>query len=218
MLYVEAPNEIPEDAPHPIIYLAGGVRCVNWQQKVVDALQDCECTVLNPRRDHLPGQLDQPDYQNEQIAWQFQQLWQRTEIFTLWFSEGVNDSMLLYELGAHLARCRVSLDFQGSLPFAALVVGGDPHYEYRSAVEQEAAHALGRPCELHDTLEEHIQAIQKAVELYHETLENFEEVHERFGNRDVVAPDEDEVMDDDDDDFAEASERDEEEFENDECG
>lgn len=203
MLYVEAPNPIPEDAPRPFIFLAGGITdCPDWQSKIVELLGDVECTVLNPRRANFP--MGDPDAGRVQIKWEFDMLWQKTEIFSMWFSNGSIGPICLLELGAHLARHRVSLEETGCTPYAGFIVGGDEDYSRRFDVETQSALFLNvdpEECALHTTLEEHAEAIKQCVEQYHEH-------HEYSGYDDDEEPEEDDA-DAVEDDTAEDSEEDE---------
>lgn len=167
MLYVEAPSPVPLDAPLPRIFLAGTITgAENWQKKVAAALGDLDCTVINPRRENFP--MGDKEAGKEQIAWEFDKLWSVCDIFTMWMTKDTVGPICLYELGAALARRKVSVDNLLASPFVAMIVGCEPEYSRKFDVEVQAELVFGCPAPLHTTLDEHISMIRSAVEMFHE--------------------------------------------------
>lgn len=189
MKYVEAPNPPSENDPKPRIFLAGTITgSDDWQSKVVEALEDVECTVYNPRRADFP--MGDKAEGLRQIGWEFDRLWENTDVFTMWFDKSTVGPICLYELGAALARHKTAMDNGMPPPFAAIIAGGDPEYERRFDVEVQSSKVFGCDAVLHDTLDEHIRVIKEAVERFHDMAEQFAR-----GEDDVEDFDEDDVED-----------------------
>jgi len=54
MKLIKAPEPLDFDRTRPSVFLAGSIEqgaAEDWQTTVVTALQDCNITILNPRRD-----------------------------------------------------------------------------------------------------------------------------------------------------------------------
>lgn len=173
MEYVEAlvdPRMKP-DLPRPFVFLAGGITsCPDWQQQIRELLADFpHGTLLNPRRADFP--MNDPDAGRLQIKWEFDRLWDDTDIFTMWFSNGSIGPICLLELGAQLSRHKALVDNGLKPPFAAMIVGGDEDYSRRFDVEQQSSLVLGEALSIHTSLETHAELIRSAVRQYNDMLE-----------------------------------------------
>ena len=87
------------------VFLAGGISdCDNWQQKVIDYLNNEDHTehlvLFNPRRDNFP--INDPSASQKQIEWEFYKI-QSADIFSMYFCESKsNQPICLYELGRNI--------------------------------------------------------------------------------------------------------------------
>lgn len=151
-------------------------------------------TLLNPRRADFP--MGDPDAGKAQIKWEFDRLWEDTDIFTMWFSNGSVGPICLLELGAHLSRHKTLVDSGSRPPYASMVIGGDEDYSRRFDVEQQSEHFLGCSVPFHTHLETHAELIQTAVRLYNSTLEEEDYGFEdEDSDQDEVSGDEHEMDD-----------------------
>ena len=176
MEYLEAPEDpsLRPDLPRPFVFLAGGITsCPDWQQRIRELLEDFpQGTLLNPRRANFP--MGDPDAGRIQIKWEFDCLWESTDIFTMWFSNGSIGPICLLEFGAQLSRHKALVDNGHKPPFAAMIVGGDEDYSRRFDVEQQASLVLGEALSIHMSLETHAELIRSAVRQYNDILDYVE--------------------------------------------
>jgi Arc/MetJ-type ribon-helix-helix transcriptional regulator len=221
MDYVEALNEITEDHPKPYVFLGGGITdCPDWQAQVVEMLKDFpHGTLINPRQ----SQFDMEDPQGglKQISWEFDKIWEKCAIFTMWFCKETIGPICLFELGSALGRQRVvNQIFAQRFAFAAIIVGGDPEYSRKLDVEVQTALALGEEIgstPLHCTLEEHAEYIRQGVQKYLDTMAELEVTYSEDdeADEDDECPHHDSLDLDAEEETDEADEFDEEETESD---
>lgn len=173
MDYIEAPTEIPSPVPsQPFIFLAGGItNCPDWQKQVRNSLEDIDHgTLINPRREEFPS-MDAEEEGHRQIGWEFNMLWNWTDIFTMWFCNETLGPICLYELGAYLARCEVQNRSQGLQvlsPLSHVVIGCESGYARTFDVMAQARLILGQDFFFSTSVEEHAQRIRDAVLGYRE--------------------------------------------------
>lgn len=93
------------------VFLAGGItNCANWQQEVIDLLNNDESqlenlVILNPRRENFP--INDPCAAFEQIEWEYKML-EQCDIFSMYFSAGESDQPIcMYELGRNILRMQM---------------------------------------------------------------------------------------------------------------
>ena len=164
MNYLEAPTEMPDPiTPEPCVFLAGGIGgCPNWQKTIRDSLEDLDDgTLINPRRDNLPIRDKEAGFL--QIKWEFEMLWNWTDIFSMWFCKETIGPICLFELGAHLARVAVAMRCRTTLPFQQVVIGFDPDYERAFDVVAQTGLILGDNFPFGMSLDQHAANIRKAV-------------------------------------------------------
>lgn len=165
MDYLEGPNEMPDPVvPQPWVFLAGGITgCPDWQKTIRESLADLdEGTLINPRRENFP--MGDPKAGLVQIKWEFDMLWDWTDIFTMWFCKETIGPICLYELGAHLARCAVAKSGAPiPFPFAQVVIGFDPDYERAFDVVAQTGLILGDNFPFGMSLDQHAANIREAV-------------------------------------------------------
>jgi len=147
-LYIEAPTEF--DGTTSALFLAGGIsHCPNWQKIMVEHLQPCPWTLLNPRRTQFS--LDDAAIARQQIEWEHRHLRLATAIL-FWFPRETLCPIALYELGAW------------SMTDKPLFVGVHPHYPRRQDVEIQTT--LVRPdIEIVDSLDVLAQQVIQASDL-----------------------------------------------------
>ena len=105
------------------LFLAGGIsNCPDWQTEVVQALDDFDLFVANPRRSY--GLEKTGDAAAKQIAWEHEML-KRASVTMFWFPAGALQPIALLELGRKMTENK------------PLVVGVDELYERRFDVEQQ---------------------------------------------------------------------------------
>lgn len=151
MYYLEAPNylNVP-DMERPLIFLAGGIRgCPDWQAEFWAKLDSTGLpeldstglpgTVLNPRRKGFPKDENEAEVR-KQIEWEFRWLWE-ADIIPFWFCKETLCPIVLFELGSHLSRVKLSrhTDLEISNQFVQLsvaprhvptvIVGIEPGYQ-----------------------------------------------------------------------------------------
>lgn len=120
MQYVEALENLESPNEHPSLFLAGGITgCPDWQQELVQLLDDTELILLNPRRAHFP--MDDPTAAIQQIAWEHRHL-RLADAISFWFCAETIQPITLYELGAW------------SMTDKPLFVGVHPEYARRQDV------------------------------------------------------------------------------------
>lgn len=106
MLYVEAPNELNKDNHlSPLVFLAGGIsQCKNWQSDLTKELVDCNCVIINPRRENYI--IGDEKMNLEQIEWEYKYL-RLSHIFVFYFCEETLCPITLFEYGGVLERLSV---------------------------------------------------------------------------------------------------------------
>lgn len=106
------------------LFIAGGItNCPNWQHELIDALQNLEITIYNPRREKFPA--DNPVAAREQIAWEFNKL-RKANYVSFWFCQETLCPITLFELGATMERTD------------NCIIGVHPEYKHRYSVEVQA--------------------------------------------------------------------------------
>lgn len=111
MIYVEAPDKIPDSVNHMCttsIFLAGGISgCSNWQPIMVDMLADIknlaneieELIVFNPRRKNFDA--TNKSMSVEQIEWEYKYI-NDSDMISFWFPPETVCPITLFELGGQL--------------------------------------------------------------------------------------------------------------------
>jgi len=170
MIYVEALNEITGRAPRPIVFIAGNITgSDDWQSKVVEALSDLNCTVVNPRRKNFPA--DDKDAAKIQIEWEARNLWEHTDIFSMYMTSDTLAPICLLEIGMMLGRMgsvfKMGMNTAVSnIPFSGVVMGCDADYARKFDVEQQASYVFNEDVTLHSTVEEHIKFLRIGIEAF----------------------------------------------------
>lgn len=99
MQLITAPSRQKEKREnHTSIFMAGGITdCPNWQQEMIDELDNEKNLVLyNPRRD--AWDMTNPNATQEQIEWEFTNIHNCTGV-SFWFPCETLCPIVLYELG-----------------------------------------------------------------------------------------------------------------------
>jgi len=103
MKEIKAPNSY-ENEGVPFIFLGGSIEmgeAEEWQNRVVSALNDCNVTVLNPRRDNwnttVKQSIDDPEF-FEQVSWELDALW-NSNLIVFYFDPNTKAPITLMELG-----------------------------------------------------------------------------------------------------------------------
>jgi len=127
------------------IFLGGGIsNCPDWQQEIIDALQDTQLILVNPRR---AGVLE-PEWAEEQIEWEYNAL-RKVNTVIFWFPEETLCPITLLELGVFTQK-----------PETRIIVGTHPNYERRFDVIKQLK--LARPeVEVVDSIPALIENIYK---------------------------------------------------------
>jgi len=124
--YIRQPNDIT-------VFLAGGItNCWEWQDKVIEALQNKKevdlnnLVIFNPRRKDFP--IDDPNASYEQIKWEFKML-EQCDIFSMYFCAGESDQPIcMYELGRNI--CRMQMRFPTDWDIRLIITS---EYNYKRA-------------------------------------------------------------------------------------
>lgn len=120
MQYVEAPNELNNHKP--LVFLAGGIsQCKNWQSDLVGELSNCDCVIINPRRENYI--IGDEKMNLEQIAWEYKYL-RLSNILVFYFCEETVCPITLFEYGGVLERCKNYL--------SNVIVYTEPNYPRKS--------------------------------------------------------------------------------------
>ncbi len=125
MKVIYPPNPLPalEVDPNPRLFLAGTIEMgnsIDWQQSVIDKLDDLDVTILNPRRKAWDSSWKQdPDKGpfREQVIWELMGI-AKSDIVLVNFIPGSVSPISLLELGTLL----------GSPYYKALYVVCPPEY------------------------------------------------------------------------------------------
>lgn len=158
MRYIEAPEEYTYEEHKYLrseserLFLAGGITGTqNWQNKVVEELQDIEnLVVFNPRRENFP--IDDPEAAFFQIRWEFEHF-QKSTMILFWFPPETLCPIALYELG------RWTLPNTSPYPRPELFLGTDPNYKRRQDIEIQTS--LARPATyVHKSLDDLIGSVR----------------------------------------------------------
>ena len=102
MIEVQAPNEYDNDRLS--IFLAGSIEmgaAEKWQDRIVKALSDTDCLVLNPRRDDFDPKASQEadnPYFAEQVNWELDAL-EVADVLVFYFDPNTKSPITLMELG-----------------------------------------------------------------------------------------------------------------------
>lgn len=103
MIEVQAPNEYEID-DDPVIFLAGSIEmglAEKWQDRVVKAIADEHCLVLNPRRDDFQANAVQEasnPYFSEQVNWELDGI-EVADVILFYFDPATKSPITLMELG-----------------------------------------------------------------------------------------------------------------------
>ena len=103
MQEVKAPNDYSEYAL-PKLFLAGTIemgQSRDWQQETVEALEDMDVLLLNPRRDDFDPNAEQSiqdDYFRGQVKWELKAL-EDADAILLYFISTTKSPISLLELG-----------------------------------------------------------------------------------------------------------------------
>jgi hypothetical protein len=103
MREIKAPNSY-ENEGVPFIFLGGSIEmgeAEEWQNRVISALNDCNVTILNPRRDNwnttIKQSIDDPEF-FEQVNWELDALW-NSNLIIFYFDPNTKAPITLMELG-----------------------------------------------------------------------------------------------------------------------
>jgi hypothetical protein len=104
--HVLAPNPVPYD-DRPRVFLAGSIEmgvAEDWQAKVVAALADIECVIVNPRRDFWNRtevlSASNPAFR-EQVEWELQGL-RDAHVIAMYLQPGTKSPVSLLEYGLNI--------------------------------------------------------------------------------------------------------------------
>jgi hypothetical protein len=103
---IQAPNEVENEKGYLKVFLAGSIEggsAEEWQQKVIDALDDKKIQFLNPRRDDWDNSWVQEMGDNdftEQVEWELNSL-DKADLIALYFDKDTKSPISLLELGIH---------------------------------------------------------------------------------------------------------------------
>lgn len=118
---IEAPERVGFKVDTIQIFLAGGItNCPDWQQEMIQLLEDADLILLNPRRADFP--IHNSDAAEEQIKWEYDHL-RLANAILFWFPCETLCPIVLYELGAW------------SMTDKPLFVGVHPDYARRRDVD-----------------------------------------------------------------------------------
>lgn len=96
-MYIECPGSYLLNTKKQSVFLAGGITgCNNWQQEIVDILDDDEIIIYNPRRKDFP--IDDPSSAEAQIKWEYHHM-RVADTILFWFPGETMCPITLYELG-----------------------------------------------------------------------------------------------------------------------
>lgn len=157
MIYVEALDELKAGVKRKnSIFLAGGItNCPDWQQEMVQLLDDTDLILFNPRRKDFP--IGDPNAALEQIKWEHDHL-RTVNMILFWFPCETLCPIVLYELGAW------------SMTNKQIFVGVHPDYARRQDVEIQTS--LARPnVTVVYSLEELVGQIKSLLELVRQAKE-----------------------------------------------
>ena len=146
MIYVEAPNDLPDMTGKVSVFLAGGIMgCPDFQAEICEKVKGLSnLVVLNPRRKDFP--MQDPFAAGAQIEWEFNMLRKATFII-FWFPKETLCPIVLFELGAH------------SMTKKPLVIGCHPEYARKQDVTNQMA--LVRPgLPIFDNLDDMVEGIK----------------------------------------------------------
>ena len=102
MIEIKAPNEVPT------LFLAGSIEmgtAENWQQKVVENLDDVNIIIYNPRRDDWDASWNTTPYNvhlENQIKWEHQHI-MYSDYVLFYFDPNTKSPVTLMELGMMLS-------------------------------------------------------------------------------------------------------------------
>lgn len=99
---VTAPALIAPNAPHPWVFLAGGITgCPDWQEDLLDLFREgfkpvFNGTFINPRRPDFD--VTEKGISEQQVIWEFNYL-KECDLVSFWFPKDTLCPITLYELG-----------------------------------------------------------------------------------------------------------------------
>lgn len=161
MYYLEAPHVLPDNVPEPRIFLAGSITGArNWQQDIAEGLKDLDCTVINPRRKNFP--MNDLEAGREQIQWEFNKIWNDTDIISFWFSNETLAPITLFELGTQLVRVKEDPEL-----LQDIIIGCHLDYKRRFDVIEQTKLFIGQQY-ISTSVEDQIFRIREAVERWGE--------------------------------------------------
>jgi hypothetical protein len=147
MKYIEAPNKYNGNLSRSI-FLAGGItNCPNWQQELVNLLEETNLVIFNPRRDHFP--IDDPTAAPKQIKWEYN-MFKKAKAISFWFSRGSVNPIVLFEYGKWFKSKK------------KIFCGIDPKYSRRQDVEIQTK-LEGLDIEIVYSLEDLAKQIKKEI-------------------------------------------------------
>ncbi len=111
---VTSPEALPARHELPRVFLGGSIdmgSAPDWQRQVIDALQDEDVVLLNPRRpDWNPAwkpEADEPEFRR-QVEWELAAL-DSADVVILYLAPGSQSPVSLLELGLHARSGKVVL-------------------------------------------------------------------------------------------------------------
>lgn len=182
--YLEAPRVFAGSGlPTPYIFLAGGITgCPDWQAQAVAELSRDDgtgrplwpCTIFNPRRAQFP--MDDPTAAEEQITWEYNGL-RVADIVAFWFCKETVQPIVLFELGAAMARLAEvddEDDDESDLPLERrwggdkIIVGIEAGYARTQDVEIQTLLGLGYRRSIERTFDAYLNAIKSTILWFHD--------------------------------------------------
>lgn len=106
MKLFEPPQEVDLNDPNPIVFLAGSIEmgaAENWQEQVIQFLDNREITILNPRRKEWDSTWQQNKDDKrflEQVQWELDGL-EMADIIVYYFDPQTKSPITLMELGLY---------------------------------------------------------------------------------------------------------------------
>ena len=104
MEVIKAPDPWDENDERQFVFLSGSIEmgtAQNWQEKTIEALQDLDVVILNPRRDDWDSSwvqsIDNPQFK-EQVTWELDAL-ETADLVLIHFEPGTKSPITLLELG-----------------------------------------------------------------------------------------------------------------------
>lgn len=123
MIEIKPPTLEQSYLPIDQLFIAGGISgCPDWQQQLVQMLNECPCAIFNPRRDNFD--TTNPAMAYDQIIWEEHHL-ELANHLSFWFPAETLCPITLFELGKYVNTSQ------------RLFIGMDRNYKRRFDVETQ---------------------------------------------------------------------------------